>query len=403
VIGQVLTILVTQFWFDIPLPLPQMALVLVFLAALNAASLFRLRFDVGVSNTTLFFSLLLDVAALTVQLYLSGGAKNPFVSLYLLQVTLGAVLLEIWSTWTLAAIAAGCFVWLTVFHQDIFQEYRGDFARLYIQGTFVCFLLSASLLILFINRINRNLHERDARLASLREQSAEEDHIVRMGLLASGAAHELGTPFATISVILNDWQHMPELQRVPELAQEIAEMQSQLERCKGIVSGILLSSGEARGEGTLHTTVYAFLDDLVSEWEESRPQAKLDYENEFGKDEAIVPDTALKQVIFNLLDNAFEASPKEVKVRVKRDDARLVVVVSDAGPGFSPEMLQAFGKPYQSSKGRPGRGLGLFLVVNVVRKLGGVVTAENGPQGAIVTLTLPLASLSEGDGSRHDG
>lgn len=402
-IGQVLTILVTQFWFDIPLPLPQMALVLVFLAALNAASLFRLRFDVGVSNTTLFFSLLLDVAALTVQLYLSGGAKNPFVSLYLLQVTLGAVLLEIWSTWTLAAIAAGCFVWLTVFHQDIFQEYRGDFARLYIQGTFVCFLLSASLLILFINRINRNLHERDARLASLREQSAEEDHIVRMGLLASGAAHELGTPFATISVILNDWQHMPELQRVPELAQEIAEMQSQLERCKGIVSGILLSSGEARGEGTLHTTVYAFLDDLVSEWEESRPQAKLDYENEFGKDEAIVPDTALKQVIFNLLDNAFEASPKEVKVRVKRDDARLVVVVSDAGPGFSPEMLQAFGKPYQSSKGRPGRGLGLFLVVNVVRKLGGVVTAENGPQGAIVTLTLPLASLSEGDGSRHDG
>ncbi len=397
VIGQVVTILVVHFWFEIALPLTQLAIVIAFLIGLNIVSLLRYRYRNIVSNTELFLALLLDVAALTVQLYLTGGAANPFVSLYLLQVTLAAVLLDAWSTWALVVITSGCFVWLTAFHRDIFswRGHGGDFAWLHIQGMFACFVLSATLLVLFITRINRNLRARDAHLASLRQQSAEEDHIVRMGLLASGAAHELGTPLATLSVILNDWQHMPTLKEAPELSQEITEMQLQLDRCKTIVSGILMSSGEARGEGTLRTTVNAFLDGLAAEWRASRSPRRFDYTNAFGQDEAIVSDTALKQVIFNLFDNALEASPNVVRVCVGRTDGDLVITVTDEGPGFSAEMLAEFGKPYRSSKGRPGGGLGLFLVVNVMRKLGGLVVAENAAsRGAIVTLTLPLASLS---------
>lgn len=397
VIGQVLTILIVHFWLRIALPLTEMALVIAFLVGLNLASLLRLKSLDVVSNTELFLALLIDVTALTVQLYLSGGAANPFVSLYLLQVTLGAVLLEAWSAWTLVALTSVCFVGLTMFYRDIFMPrgYGGDFANLHTLGMFVCFVLSATLLVLFIARINRNLRARDAHLAGLRQQSAEEDHIVRIGLLASGAAHELGTPLATLSVILNDWQHMPDLEDAPELAQEISEMQLQVERCKAIVSGILMSSGEARGEGTLHTTVNAFFDDLATEWRTSRSPKHLDYFNAFGEDEAIVSDTALKQVIFNVFDNALESSPDLVKVDIRRANDNIVVTVSDKGAGFSEEMLAAFGKPYRSSKGRPGGGLGLFLVVNVVRKLGGTVTAQNAANGgAVVILTLPLASLS---------
>jgi two-component system sensor histidine kinase RegB len=393
----VATILVVHFWFEIALPLTQLAIVIALLVGLNIVSLLRYRYRSIVSNTELFLALLLDVAALTVQLYFTGGAANPFVSLYLLQVTLAAVLLDAWSTWALVIITSGCFVWLTAFDRDIFawRGHGGDFAWLHIQGMFVCFVLSATLLVLFITRINRNLRARDAHLASLRQQSAEEDHIVRMGLLASGAAHELGTPLATLSVILNDWQHMPSLEGTPELSEEIAEMQLQVDRCKTIVSGILMSSGEARGEGTLRTTVNAFLDGLAAEWRASRSPQRFDYTNAFGQDEAIVSDTALKQVIFNLFDNALEASPNVVRVGIGRTDGDLVITVSDEGPGFSKKMLAEFGKPYQSSKGRPGGGLGLFLVVNVVRKLGGLVMAENAARGgAVVTLTLPLASLS---------
>ncbi len=214
---------------------------------------------------------------------------------------------------------------------------------------------------------------------------------MRMGLLASGAAHELGTPLATLSVILNDWQHMPSLNETPELSQEIAEMQLQVDRCKTIVSGILMSSGEARGEGTLRTSVNTFFDTLAEEWQTIRSPSRFDYTNAFGDDAVIVSDATLKQVIYNLFDNALEASPKLVRARVARIDDNIVLTVSDQGPGFSGEMLASFGKPYQSSKGRPGSGLGLFLVVNVIRKLGGLVTAENAPSGgAVVTLTLPL-------------
>jgi two-component system, sensor histidine kinase RegB len=397
VIGQVVTILVVHFWFGIALPLTRLAIVIAFLIGLNIVSLLRHHYRNIVSNTELFLVLLLDVAALTVQLYLSGGAANPFISLYLLQVTLAAVLLDAWSTWALVVITSGCFVWLTAFHREVllWRGHGGGFAWLHIQGMFVCFVLSAALLVLFITRINHNLRARDAHLASLRQQSAEEDHIVRMGLLATGAAHELGTPLATLSVILNDWQHMPSLEDSSELSQEIIEMQLQVDRCKAIVSGILMSSGEARGEGTLRTTVNAFLDALAAEWRASRSPQRFEYTNAFGQDEAIVSDTALKQVIFNLFDNALEASPKIVRVGVGRTDDDLVITVTDEGPGFSAEMLAEFGKPYRSSKGRPGGGLGLFLVVNVVRKLGGLVAAQNAARGgAIVTLTLPLASLS---------
>jgi len=395
-VGQIVTIAFVRIKLGIELPIERLAVVIVFLICLNLFSLLRLYWQESVSNAELFFALLFDVAALTVQLYLTGGAVNPFVSLYLLQVILGAVLLDAWSTWALVLITSACFIALREVYNDIFVQLDPvKFARLRINATFISFGLSATLLVIFVTRINQNLRARDARLASLRQQSIEEDHIVRLGLLASGAAHELGTPLATLSVILNDWQHMPEINASPEFSQELREMQSQLDRCKTIVSGILMSSGQTRGEGTIHTTVREFMDELVVEWHATRSPKYFHYSNNFEPDMEIVSDTALKQVIFNLLNNAFEASPGLVGVRVSRKDDALVVTVDDRGPGFTREMLAEFGKPYRSSKGRPGSGLGLFLVVNVARKLGGVVTAENAEiGGAEVTLTLPVASLS---------
>ncbi|MDB5828647.1 MAG: histidine kinase [Variovorax sp.] len=407
VVGQIVTIEVVYYGFGMALPIDLMLTVLGGLTAFNVASLLRWRVHREVTNAELFVALLVDVGALTAQLYLSGGASNPFVFLYLLQVTLGAVLLRTWSIRTLVGITTLCVAGLALFAHPLPLE--SDLSRglgsHYIQGMLICFGLNAALLAVFITRINGNLRERDARLAGLRQRAAEEEHIVRMGLLASGAAHELGTPLSTLAVILGDWRHMPAFIADPELLQEVAEMQAQVQRCKTIVSGILLSAGEARGESSVKTTICTFLDDLAEEWRSTRDSRVFVYRNLFAPDMPMVSDSALKQMVCNVLDNAVEASPHGVGLDVAHDveAAALTLTVTDAGPGFAQEMLAQFGKPYQSSKGRAGGGLGLFLVVNVARTLGGSVVARNRPEGgAVVTITLPLAAITLDEDADED-
>ncbi|RYZ12305.1 MAG: HAMP domain-containing histidine kinase [Comamonadaceae bacterium] len=404
VVGQVATICVVHFGFGIELPLQAMLALLAGLVAFNIASLLRWRRHREIANGELFVALLVDVGMLTGQLYLSGGASNPFAQLYLLQVILGAVLLQAWSTWTIVAVTTACFAGLALLSRPLPLplDFERGLASPYVQGMLICFVLNAGLLVVFITRISRNLRARDARLADLRQRAAEEEHIVRMGLLASGAAHELGTPLATLAVILGDWRRMPAVNGNAELLQELGEMQAQVLRCKSIVSGILLSAGEARGESTVRTTIGAFLQELAQEWRATRPDTHFEYENRFGADLPMVSDSALKQTLCNVLDNAREASPGWVRLEADREDDALVLTVLDAGPGFPPAMLAQIGKPYRSSKGRPGGGLGLFLVVNVVRTLGGRVEVGNRAEGgARVRLALPLAAITLEENAVH--
>ena len=394
VVGQIVTIVAVHFGLGIPLPLGPMALVLVALIALNLVSIRWLRRHRDVDSSALFVTLLLDVVALSAQLYFSGGASNPFVALYLLQVVLAAVLLDAESSWTVVGATFVGFVLLNWFNEPLVIPVRYD--NLYVVGTFISFALDAALLVAFVTRMNRNLRERDARLAELRQQTAEETHIVRMGLLASGAAHELGTPLASVAVILGDWRRMPEIAQRPDMLQELEEMQTAVQRCKTILRGILLSAGEARGEAPTVTTLTEFLQDIAGDWNDRHP-GTLHYITTgagLGEDVQIVSDPALRQVVTNLLENAYDVSPQWIGMTAERRDGLLRIEVNDAGPGFSPEMLANVGKPYHSTKPRQGAGLGLFLVVNVIRKLGGAVTARNRDEGgAAVAIELPISAL----------
>lgn len=399
VAGQVVTIAVVAFAFEVDLPLIPMAAVLAALVTLNIASLIRVWRRTRIRQSELFGALVFDVAALTVQLYLSGGGTNPFAFLFLLQVTLGAVLLETRAAFALVGLTGLCFTHITVFYRplDLPQRFSESMFSLHMDGVLICFVLNAVLLVVFVTRINRNVRERDARLADLRQQATEEAHIVRMGLLASGAAHELGTPLSTLSVILGDWRRMPALMADPELSQEIDAMREQVQRCKTIVTGTLLSAGEARSESAGVTTLQAFLDALVADWRARRPEADLTYENAADGTQRIVSDSALRQAIVNVLDNAAEASPTGIVFRVAEQDGVLTLAVVDSGPGFPQSMLDGMGTPYQSSKGGGARGLGLFLVSNVLRKLGGELVVRNAAGGgAVVTLALPLSALALG-------
>ncbi|MDR3509509.1 MAG: ATP-binding protein [Caulobacteraceae bacterium] len=396
VAGQITTIAVVEWGLRVRLPLGHLGAVLVVFVVGNIASRLRLTRPERVTNAELFFTLTFDALVLTALLYLSGGATNPFTALYLLQVILGAVLLEAWASWAMVGVACLCFLGLTLRYRPLLLPPDGpDLFHLYIHGALVGFTLDAVLLVFFISRITANLRLRDQRLAALRQQAAEEDHIVRMGLLASGAAHELGTPLATLDVILGDWRRMPKLAGDPELAEEIEDMRSEVARCKAIVTGVLVSAGEARPEAAGVSTVGRYLAAVFEEWRSRRGPPYAVYEVDLDHDPIIVSDSALKQALSNLLDNAFEASPGAVWMRALLKDDQLTVKIQDSGPGFSRETLAELGKPYNSTKGRLGGGLGLFLVVNVVRKLGGRLEARNrGVGGAEVTIQIPLAALT---------
>jgi len=406
VLGQIVTIEAVHYSMGIALPLQPMLVLVAVLVAFNLLSLLRWRTGRRVRQSELLLALLVDVGILTAQLYLSGGTTNPFVFLYLLQVTLAAVLLRDTYLWVIVAVTTTCFAGLAWFSRPLALPLDHDrgLASPYVLGMLVCFVLNAALLAVFTTRIARNLRQRDARLAAMRQRAAEEEHIVRMGLLASGAAHELGTPLATLAVILGDWQHLPHFSSDPELAQDVTEMQAQVQRCKSIVSGILLSAGETRGEALVQTTVCTFLDGLARQWRQTRPAGRFDYRNGFGADSPMVSDATLQQMVFNVLDNAHDASPHWVGLEAERQDDSLRITVTDAGPGFAPAMLKQLGKPYQSSKGRPGGGLGLFLAVNVARTLGGRVTARNRALGgAVVTITLPLVAVTPKENTPDHG
>ena len=397
IIGQVVTMAVVTLGFGVALPLPAMVQVLAVLIAFNIASHLRWQERLLVSDHELFVALLVDVGVLTCQLYLSGGTTNPFVFLYLQHVILGAVLLNARWSWLLLLTTAICFGGLAAFSQPLQLplDHNQGLGSLYIQGMMVCFALNAILLVISIKRISRNISERDAHLADLRQRASEHEHILRLGLLASGAAHELGSPLATMDVILGDWQHMQTLYANAELRQDLEDMQMQVARCKRIVSGILLSAGEARGESAIKTTVRTFTDTLVEDWRTTRQPQAFDYVQAFEPDQSIAGDSILQQMVCNVLDNALEASPRWVGLHVERQGDCVVWTISDRGPGFPSHMLAAVGKPYQSSKGWPGSGLGLFLAISVARTVGGSLTACNRPEGgALVTLRLPLAPLT---------
>lgn len=400
VMGQVATIVFASFVMDVPLPLAPMLAVAVGVVAFNLASHSWLARRRAITNAELLLALMVDVLSLTFELYLSGGATNPFVSLYLLQVVLGAILLDAWSSWLIVAVTLGCFALLAAFHRPLVlpPRFAEAYLSLYTIGSGICFALIAILLVLLVTRITRNLRARDARLADLRQRAAEEDHIVRIGLLASGAAHELGTPLASVAVILGDWRRMPGLRDDPALMAEIGEMQAEIGRCKAIVTGILQTAGEARGEAPEVMSAGRFLDETIGGWRSTHPAVEVDCAALAGSATAIVADPALKQIVWNILDNAAEASPRWIGIAAGERDGALVVTIRDRGPGFSAEMLAHLGKPYRSSKAEAGHGLGLFLTVSTMRKLGGAVAARNHPEGgAEVTLSFPLRTIGVGE------
>ncbi|WP_242914941.1 ATP-binding protein [Brevundimonas pishanensis] len=397
VFGQALTIAIVHWGYGITLPLGWLLLAPAALVVLNLVSLPLVKRRKAITDGEIFTALCIDAGALTWLLYFSGGATNPFSALFVMQIVLAAVLLRRRYVWAFVLGTSAILAALTLFHQPLLLPDGADERLgLLVQGSLINFMLIAVLLAAFVSRTIRNVRARDAWMAESKQQAAEQEHIVRMGLLASGAAHELGTPLASLSVILGDWRHIPAIAEDDDLATDVIQMQAEVDRCKSIVTNILMAAGAARGQAPRVMRLSQFLAEVVQEWRErGQGQMKVQVLGPSPHDPHIIADEAFRQVLSALIDNASEADAGSLSLNAVADSEQIILSFLDDGPGIPQDILSKLGQPYQSTKGRAGAGLGLFLLVNTMRTLGGEVVASNRREGgASVQLRLPTEALA---------
>lgn len=358
------------------------------MALFTLATGLRLRRAMHVYEIELFGHLLVDVLALAVLLYLSGGATNPFVTLFLIPLALASAALRPSYVWTIAFAAVLAYTILLNFHVPLPHGDAHGFG-LHVFGMWIGFVLSAVLIAMFAGRISATLRERDRLVSAIRERALEEERILALGTLAAGAAHELGTPLSTLAIIAGELR--PEQ---PLTEKRADQLRTQIDRCRTILGSLTAAAGEARAEGGSVQKLDDWLDATVCAWRESRPdaQARVRWS---GTEPAprIVADRTLTQAIVNILHNAADASPEAIELSGSWSSDTLVLEIADRGSGIDPNIQRHVGEPGVSTKSQ-GLGLGLFLAYATLSRLGGDVQLVNREGGGVCCrLELPLDNL----------
>lgn len=391
VVGLTLAVLVVAKGMGMPLPFTVIGTVLL---VLNIITWIRFKLSWPVQEIEVFGQLVLDVLLLSTLLYLAGGTTNPFVLLLLLPLTIAAATLLAIYAWVLAAIIVACYTFLMFVYIPLPHFHIDHVARLDSSAWLLWFgfVLGVGLVGYYVVKMGNTLRERERMLAEVRENALRDEHLVALGTLAVGAAHELGTPLGTMAVVLKELEHEYAMQ--PELVKELHLLRDQVTRCKNTLSHMLSSTEQARAESGYSIELDRYLADLLAQWRSMRPAAQVSY-RWTGPSPApkIVAELVLGQVITNILNNAADASEHSVEVEASCNAEQLKIEVSDRGNGLTPSAKTHAGKLFFTTK-ESGQGLGLFLVNATLRRFGGALSLSNRDGGGVCTcVILPLARL----------
>jgi len=396
ILCQLLLVLVALYYDGIKLPLPAFMTVVTSYIAVNVVSLFFLLRSKGLSEQAYFGQLLADVLFLTLLLYFSGGYTNPFVSLYLLPLIVVSTTLERRFALLMSMAVLACYTLMVFWYQPLFTmdgEHANPSAgfHLHLVGMWFSFVLSVGLIVFFIMRMTESIRQRDQRLSRMHEQAERDSHVLALGAMAAGAAHELGTPLATMAVVSHELEC--DFAGDVDITSQTAILKSELARCKQVLSRLSAAAGQLRAEGGRKLGFDAYMREVSLQWQVVRPGAAMRLSQESDGDAPLlVADSTLTQALYNLLNNAADASSDELIVGFGWDASCLWLEVRDQGPGFPQYVLEHIGQPEISSKSS-GNGLGLFLSSAVIERLGGRMELLNRPEGgACARLTLPVSN-----------
>jgi two-component system sensor histidine kinase RegB len=394
VAGQVITILLAGRFLARPLPLPAMLGVCGALALANLGLYLWLARGGRPTDRACALNLLVDIVALTALLALSGGPENPFAVLYLVHITIGAVILPArWSIFVAAASVAA-FSTLQILPSHALAI-SGDAEALLLRGRTIAFVVAAAFISTFSLRMSQALRRRGEELDRARSDAEAAERLAALGTLAAGTAHELNTPLGTIAILAGELA----AQLDGERRSEAEEVRRQVRRCKEIISNMLAPHGGAEREEAKEFELALVLRATVQRWQEGRPgpPPQIEVEPSVLRARARLPLRAFEQAIANLLDNAAEATggraAREVRVQLLRAQGELHLTIADNGVGVPEALLRRIGEPFFTTK-EPGRGtgLGLYLARHVVEREGGEMSVESTEgKGTRVTLTVPEA------------
>lgn len=392
IVSQIITILIAIHYFRMHLPLSHIAIVIASLVAFNLYTGLRSKNNKKVTDLELFFQLSVDLMVLTGLLAITGGASNPFAVIYLLPLTIGAIILPSRLTWLLVFVTVLLYSSIVFFYIPMPHAHsETDEFGLHVFGMWFGFILSALIIAYFVaklRKINQRQHEY---LDRAREQALRDEQLVELGIVSASAAHELGTPLNNIALILDDIKHEEAMQH-PSLLAKIETANAQILRCRNALTALSYSSGDLLLRGGNRVAVGTYLRGLVYRWKRSYPGLEIEFnDTNVSEQSAIIADRVLDQALVNILDNAVRASPDRITVTVDTNTAHCFLNIRDYGPGIEQNLKTSLGKEKIFPKSG-GLGLGLFLTHAIIERIGGSVKFYNDQQQGLLTLIeLPLS------------
>ena len=375
--------------FDLPV-IPVVGVVIA-MGALNIATWWRLGRPRAVTHIEYLLHLLADITGLTLLFYFSGGSTNPFINYYLVPITIAAATLPWRHAWIIAACSMAGYTFLMFLYHPIHQLGHinsDDLLNLHVLGMWLNFGLSAGLVTFFIYKMAHALRSRDQALSRTREAALRNEQVLAVATQAAGTAHELGTPLSTMAILLKEMQGDAPTNSV--LHEDIVLLRQQVDICKSRLQNLVLNADRRRMAEPEVLDAETWLAGVVQRWLVLRP----DVNHLFSVTEKrgrpwLAVDATLDQALMNLLNNAADANPDQVAIRLDWQGDNVVIDIRDHGPGVAMSIADQLGETFVSTKSK-GMGIGLFLTHATINRFGGGVSLYNHPEGGTLTeVTLP--------------
>ncbi len=400
IIGQSATVLVVAYGLDFPLSVSLCFALIACSAWLNLVLAFRYPAAHRLTPLAAMGILVFDALQLAGLLYMTGGLTNPFSLLMSVPVVISATSLPIRLTAFLGALVMVLATLLAFFHLPLpwYDGVQLLMPLVYVAGMWMAVFSSIAFTAIYAFRVAQEARLLANALAATELVLQREQHLSALDGLAAAAAHELGTPLATITLVAREMEKA--LGDDPKYRDDITLLRSQSERCREILKRLtsLSSTGEAH---MARLPLTSLVEEVTAPHRDFGISIRLEAGESVGPEPVGRRNPGVLYGLGNLVENAVDFARETVTVRWSWTDERVTFTVIDDGPGFPPEILDRIGEPYMSTrsgseKGGGGLGLGLFIAKTLLERSGATLEFRNSGgigEGAVAHVSWPRAAF----------